>query len=361
MKFVEKTGKTVDDAITAALVELGLPSDQVEIEIITEGSKGVLGIFGTKEAKIRATAKVASVEEQLFNEIKTAVKAEKPAAKVAEPVKETVKKENKPAKDTKKADHAPAENKKSSKPDLSRIKEEIKAEVAKAKGEEAPKEKPAKKAEPVKAAKEPVEKAAPRVPENFVMDTLVEDRLRAAKEARESQNAVEEAPKEPIEFSEDAKKAQEAAIAFLKPVLAQMGLEVEISGEMEEEDVLCLTIVGDNLGMIIGKRGNTLDSLQYLTALVANKVTQNHIKVKLDAENYREKRKQTLEKLAINLAKKARKTNRRVSLEPMNPYERRIIHSTLQSFNGVDTHSEGEEPYRKVVISPVKGSYRRKA
>ena len=134
-------------------------------------------------------------------------------------------------------------------------------------------------------------------------------------------------------------------------------LLAQISGKMEEEDVLLLDIAGEGLGVIIGKRGQTLDSLQYLTALVANKKTEGHIKIKLDAENYREKRRQTLEKLAVNLAKKVRKTNHRVALEPMNPYERRIIHSVLQSFNGVETHSEGEEPFRKVIISPVKGSY----
>ena len=192
-----------------------------------------------------------------------------------------------------------------------------------------------------------------------MMDTLVEDRLAAARAKAEAQ-AQAEAAKEPVEYSEDAKIAQEAAIEFLIPVLKKMGVEAEIVGEMEEADVLKLDIQGKGLGVIIGKRGNTLDSLQYLTALIANKKTQEHIKIKLDAENYREKRKQTLEKLAINLAKKVRKTNRRVALEPMNPYERRIIHSVLQSFDGVETHSEGEEPFRKVVISPVRGNYHRK-
>ena len=194
----------------------------------------------------------------------------------------------------------------------------------------------------------------------YVMDTLVEDRLAQARAAKEAELAKKEEPKEPIAYSEDAKVAEEAAIAFLLPVLKEMGIEAKIDGSMEEEDVLKLDIQGEGLGVIIGKRGNTLDSLQYLTALVANKKTEGHVKIKLDAENYREKRKQTLEKLAINLAKKVRKTNRRVALEPMNPYERRIIHSVLQSFNGVETHSEGEEPFRKVVISPVKGNYHHK-
>lgn len=299
MKYVETSGKTVDDAITAALLQLGLPSEQVDIEIIQEGSKGVLGIFGAKDAIVRATAKGVSLEEELFSDRK-------------------IEKEEKPT------ESAPK-----------------KPEVKKA---AAPEKEPEKKKE------EPA----------YVMDTLVEDRLAQARAAKEAEMAEKKEPKEPIAYSEDAKVAEEAAIAFLLPVLKEMGIEAKIEGSMEEEDVLKLDIQGEGLGVIIGKRGNTLDSLQYLTALVANKKTENHVKIKLDAENYREKRKQTLEKLAINLAKKVRKTNRRVALEPMNPYERRIIHSVLQSFNGVETHSEGEEPFRKVVISPVKGNYHHK-
>ncbi len=298
MKYVETSGKTVDDAITAALLQLGLPSEQVDIEIIQEGSKGVLGIFGAKDAIVRATAKGVSLEEELFSDHKPE-KEEKPAESAAK-----------------------------------------KPEVKKVSPEKVPEK---KKEEPA-----------------YVMDTFVEDRLAQARAAKEAEMAKKEEPKEPIAYSEDAKVAEEAAIAFLLPVLKEMGIEAKIDGSMEEEDVLKLDIQGEGLGVIIGKRGNTLDSLQYLTALVANKKTEGHVKIKLDAENYREKRKQTLEKLAINLAKKVRKTNRRVALEPMNPYERRIIHSVLQSFNGVETHSEGEEPFRKVVISPVKGNYHHK-
>ncbi|HIR36562.1 MAG TPA: protein jag [Candidatus Faecimorpha stercoravium] len=298
MKYVETSGKTVDDAITAALLQLGLPSEQVDIEIIQEGSKGVLGIFGAKDAIVRATAKGVSLEEELFSD-------------------------HKPEKEEKQAESA------AKKPEVKKV---------------SPEKVPEKKKE------EPA----------YVMDTLVEDRLAQARAAKEAEMAKKEEPKEPIAYSEDAKVAEEAAIAFLLPVLKEMGIEAKIDGSMEEEDVLKLDIQGEGLGVIIGKRGNTLDSLQYLTALVANKKTEGHVKIKLDAENYREKRKQTLEKLAINLAKKVRKTNRRVALEPMNPYERRIIHSVLQSFNGVETHSEGEEPFRKVVISPVKGNYHHK-
>ena len=105
------------------------------------------------------------------------------------------------------------------------------------------------------------------------------------------------------------------------------------------------------MGMLIGKRGQTLDSLQYLVSLVANKESEDYIRVKVDTENYRERRKETLENLAKNIANKVRRTRHSVALEPMNPYERRIIHSTLQADHSIETHSEGEEPYRKVVIS----------
>ena len=112
-----------------------------------------------------------------------------------------------------------------------------------------------------------------------------------------------------------------------------------------------IELSGDEMGILIGKRGITLDSLQYLVSLVVNKNTENYIKVKLDTENYRERRKETLENLAINLAHKVKRIHRPVYLEPMNPYERRVIHATLQKDKYVETHSEGEEPYRKVVIT----------
>jgi spoIIIJ-associated protein len=116
-----------------------------------------------------------------------------------------------------------------------------------------------------------------------------------------------------------------------------------------------INIDGDEMGVLIGKRGQTLDSLQYLVSLVVNKNSENYIKVKLDTENYRERRKETLENLAKNIAFKVKRTRKPVTLEPMNPYERRIIHSALQNDKFVETYSEGEEPYRKVVINLKKG------
>lgn len=143
---------------------------------------------------------------------------------------------------------------------------------------------------------------------------------------------------------------------FLDKVFKAMAIDAtaEVAYDKESENV-DINIIGDDMGVLIGKRGQTLDSLQYLTSLVINKNNEGYLKVKLDTENYRERRKETLENLAKNIASKVKRTHKPVSLEPMNPYERRIIHSALQNDKYVETHSEGEEPFRKVVISLKKG------
>lgn len=139
---------------------------------------------------------------------------------------------------------------------------------------------------------------------------------------------------------------------FLTDVFAAMGIGVEIAAVYDESQRnLEVDLSGDEMGVLIGKRGQTLDSLQYLISLVVNKGTNEYIRVKVDTENYRQRRKETLENLAKNIAYKVKRTRRPVSLEPMNPYERRIIHSALQNNPYVSTHSEGEEPYRKVVVT----------
>lgn len=139
---------------------------------------------------------------------------------------------------------------------------------------------------------------------------------------------------------------------FLKDVFAAMHLAVVITIKYnEEEKTMDIDLSGDEMGVLIGKRGQTLDSLQYLVSLVANKDVDNYIRVKVDTENYRERRKETLENLAKNISFKVKRTKRSVFLEPMNPYERRIIHSALQQDKFVTTYSEGEEPFRRVVVT----------
>ena len=144
----------------------------------------------------------------------------------------------------------------------------------------------------------------------------------------------------------------EKAADFLHDVFGAMGISVDVESKLnEEEKELEINLSGDEMGILIGKRGQTLDSLQYLVSLVVNKESEDYLRVKLDTENYRERRKETLETLAKNIAYKVKRTRRSVSLEPMNPYERRIIHSALQNDKYVFTRSEGEEPFRHVVIS----------
>ena len=145
---------------------------------------------------------------------------------------------------------------------------------------------------------------------------------------------------------------EDIAVDFLNKVFGAMNMTVNIEASYnEEERLMTVDLSGDEMGILIGKRGITLDSLQYLISLVVNRNSENYIKVKLDTENYRERRKETLENLARNLAHKVKRIHKPVYLEPMNPYERRVIHSTLQKDKYVETHSEGEEPYRKVVIT----------
>lgn len=144
---------------------------------------------------------------------------------------------------------------------------------------------------------------------------------------------------------------EDKAKDFLKDVFAAMGLTVVCEVKYDEaESTMDVDLSGDEMGILIGKRGQTLDSLQYLVSLVVNKDAENYIRVKVDTENYRKRRKDTLENLAKNISYKVKRTKRPVSLEPMNPYERRIIHSALQNDKYVTTYSEGEEPFRHVVV-----------
>lgn len=207
MKFVEKEAKTVEDAITEALVEMGLTSDQVTVEVLEKGPTGLMSIFSSKLSKVRVYKKVNLTET---------------------------------------AEH------------------------------------------------------------------------------------------------------------FLVDVFDKMKLDVKIGVTLDDQNNMTVDLSGPSMGVLIGKRGQTLDSLQYLVSLVVNKESESYIRVKLDTENYRDRRKDTLESLAKNLASKVKTTRKKFTLEPMNPYERRIIHATLQNNKFVETHSEGEEPFRKVVITPSK-------
>jgi spoIIIJ-associated protein len=152
------------------------------------------------------------------------------------------------------------------------------------------------------------------------------------------------AKKQPVQAEKGAPEA------FLSGLFERMGVEAECAAVEEDEKALKIEITGKDTAVLIGRRGDTLDALQYLTGLAVNKGREDYKKIMLDAENYREKRERTLEKLAKRLANTVAKTGKPITLEPMNPYERRILHATLQNHPRVETVSEGEEPYRRVVI-----------
>lgn len=282
MEFKEFSAKTVDEAITKACLDFETSSENLEIQVLFEGSSGFLG-FGAKPARINVRRKEVSLPEE-------------PVIEEAVPVKEERK-------------EAPKEERKEAK-------KEFKSEPRRE-----PKREPKKDARKAEAFKEDV------------------------KPQHEERKVVERTEEEITAVKADAEK-------FLSGVFKAMELEVEIKMEYKSaEGNLEIEFLGEDMGILIGKRGQTLDSLQYLTSLVVNKEEGGYIRVKLDTENYRSRRKDTLENLAKNIAFKVRKTRKPVSLEPMNPYERRIIHSALQGNKYVETYSEGNEPYRHVVIA----------
>ena len=180
------------------------------------------------------------------------------------------------------------------------------------------------------------------------------------KEIKKEVKKAEPVKEEKVEKTEEPAPVKKEAVAgkeisaedFLKDVFKAMDMVVDIKvTENTEEKTMDIELSGEEMGVLIGKRGQTLDSLQYLVSLVVNKYSDDYIRVKIDTENYRERRKETLENLARNIAYKVKRTRKTVSLEPMNPYERRVIHSALQNDRYVTTHSEGEEPYRRVVVT----------
>lgn len=312
---IRVSAKTVDDAITEAMIQLGVTSDRLEYDVIEKGSAGFLGI-GMKQAVIEARRKKgAEKENDILEEIKKEAKMEEKKS-FKNDFKKEVKKETK--KDTKK-------------PQKDLVNESKDTAVK----EESPKAKETEKDTP--AEKLAAEEKKPAKEKNAAAETSSE------KESSSSRRSSEVA-----EVTEETKKAVEK---FLYDVFQVMGMEVQIKSEVDKDGVLCIDMSGDNMGIIIGKRGQTLDSLQYLSNRVANKQQAGYVRVKLDTENYRVRREETLRHLAKNIAHKVKRNRKPIALEPMNPYERRIIHYSLQSDPYVTTHSEGEDPYRKVVVT----------
>ena len=199
-----------------------------------------------------------------------------------------------------------------------------------------------------KKEKKVEKKSEKKVEKKTEVKPVVTEKIKEVAEVKEEIDQVSEKEEKLAEVESQTKEACEK---FLKDVLKSMDMEVTLTSEIDEDGALSINMEGENMGILIGKRGQTLDSLQYLTNRVANKMQEGYVRVKLDTENYRGRRKETLENLAKNIAHKVKRTKRSVSLEPKNPYERRIIHSTLQGDKYISTHSEGEEPYRRVVVT----------
>ena len=312
MKSYESSAKTIEEAISAGLEKLGASISDVTIDVLEEGSKGLFGLFGSRQAKVRLTLKEEEVDPLagLTDEPKSkpAPQKEKPAPR-QEPKAEAPKQEAKPAPRQEPKPEAKAETPKQDKP-------------AKAK--------PAPKQEKTAEAEKPKAKPAPKAPVQPLEKPVVT--MIPAGEV-------------------DPDSAPGRALAFLKELTHLMGVEVAVEVGTDQEGNVFANMSGDTLGILIGRRGETLDALQYLTSLKVNRGQEGYTRVTLDTENYRAKREEALARLANRMANRAIKTGRKVSLEPMNPYERRILHSALQANDQVDTHSEGEEPNRHVVIT----------
>ena len=307
-EYMQFSAKTKNEAITKACIELGVSSDQLDIQVVSEGSSGFFGI-GSKPAIIKACKKEESSEEKEIEKIIDSVKIDALKEETAKEVQKPAVKSVSKAPETKK--ETSAEKAKEERQPKPVREKQFKEKVSREKPVREQKERPAKE-KPVRAAK-----------------------------------AIEI-----ITDPEEIKDIEERALVFLKDVFASMDLgEVTITSKYNTTDG-CLEVdfEGEDMGILIGKRGQTLDSLQYLTSLVVNKGKSDYIRVKLDTEDYRRRRKETLENLARGIAYKVKKTRKPVVLEPMNPYERRIIHSALQGNKFVETVSEGEEPYRHVVV-----------
>ena len=306
MDYIEVSGKNVDEALTNALIQLETTSDKVEYEVIEKGSSGFLGMFN-KPAVIRVRKKEEVVEETV----------------------ETVKK---PAKDS---SSEKSYNKSSDKKNSDSKNNNYKDGKKKFKSDDKKDVKPAAKAE-VKPEVKPEVKSADVKPVDVKSesDNNVETKT-------ESSKYTTVMPNEEIE---------RRITTFLTDMFKAMGFEVAIKVSFDDPECVYVDLSGPNMGVLIGKRGQTLDSIQYLTSLVVNKGKDKYVRIKLDTEDYRNRRKETLESLARNIAYKVKRTRRPVSLEPMNPYERRIIHSALQNDKFVSTKSEGEEPFRHVVV-----------
>ncbi len=311
MRSIEASGKTVKDAVDNGLEKLGCDRDDVEIQVLQMNTTGLFGMFA-KPAKVLLTVKDKD----------SSMDIEMPKLSLDGGRKPKAEKKPKPQKAEKPAE-APRP-------------EEPAEDAPEEDAEDAPR--PEKKSRNRRRRRGGNREAAP-----------------AREETEEAEEVLPPAPvleHEPFEATPEDQQSDTArqASAFLSGLTERMGVPVSIE-LMESDEQLRMQMSGDNMSLLIGRRGETLDALQYLTSLTVNRSREDYLRISIDTENYRAKREEALRKLAVRMAGRAKKSGRRVALEPMNPYERRILHSALQNDPDVTTHSEGEEPYRRVIIT----------
>ena len=379
-EYIEITEKTVSEAITAACQKLAVPSERIEYEVIDPGKTGFLGI-GARPAKIRASVKQGMEDSAEFDtsaiisdvlkgkDDKKKAPDQRPKEKRKEERKDNKKKEsNKNSEKT--AVKKPLVKEEAAETASPAVKEETASEEKKSSAEAA-----AGKAEKTETSesgfsgkkgfgrKDSSEKSyekgsrgrgrrRQRRNDRDEYSAASRDHEQERSTAAESHSAPKKKSAVPVLTDEQVAEIKQRAETFLTDVFQAMDLDANVSSSYDRETgMLTIDMKGENMGVLIGKRGQTLDSLQYLVSLVVNKGIDGYIHVKADTENYRERRKKTLENLAKNIASKVKRNRTSVALEPMNPYERRIIHSALQGDRYVTTYSEGEEPYRKVIVT----------
>ena len=313
MRQYEASAKTKEEAIELGLQELGVSIGDVDVLVVEEGSKGLFGLFGSRPVKVRLTVKDS--EEDPLGDLLEEKNEKKPEKKT----------EKKPEKPEKKAEKKPEEKKPA-----------VKAEEKKPE---------TKKTSEKKTEKKPEKKTAEQKTERSGEDPEDKPEIRTLEKPE-----ITMIPADQLDKESPAGVAKE----FLGELTRLMGVDVTIDMGTDAEGNVYGFMQGDTLGILIGRRGETLDALQYLTSLKVNRGRDSYTRVTLDTENYRAKREDTLIRLANRMANRALRTGRKVSLEPMNPYERRIIHYALQQNEGVTTHSEGDEPNRHVVITHKK-------
>lgn len=374
MRILEQQGKTVDDAITKALEELNVSRDQISVEILEEGSRGLFGLMGARPAKIRVKVAQDSSYDAIKEELRTVPQTEsqpsKPREKRATDTRP--KKQNAPRPKGRSQERSNGSPKARKEGPKERVKESPKARVKKegprARVKESPKERVKESPKPKEHIEEDLKaqvEESPKVRAEESPKVRAEESPKAQVEespkvhAEESPKAqVEESPKEYDE--KDIQQITEKAKESLSVILANLQIEYKVEVRRRDDQIL-LNIHCDNENFLIGRRGTTLDAVQYLVNRIANKDIEEKIQVVLDTSDYRVNRKERLEKLALRLSRRVKTNGKSVTVAPMNPHDRRIIHLTLQDDPSIRTLSRGTGFMRRIIISSNRSSRQRKS